>query len=91
MAMAHFQPVDRPPRSDPVWPLSELSQVQHWLGQLLDIWSCGDRPGRRLVSHENLLPGEIDAEQVTAKFNTGVLTVVFARPSNEKAKKIKIQ
>ena len=41
--------------------------------------------------HEIVLPGEIDAQQVTAKFNDGVLTVQIAEPTTEKPKRIKIQ
>ena len=41
--------------------------------------------------YEIVLPGKIDADRVTAKFEDGVLTVEVAKPSTEKPKRIKIQ
>ena len=41
--------------------------------------------------YEILLPGDNDPDQVTASLSSGVLTVRLAKPTNEKAKRIKLQ
>lgn len=41
--------------------------------------------------HEILLPGEIDPDQIAARFNDGVLEIRISKASTEKPKRIKIQ